>query len=193
MQLVSEMSDRPALEGQEIVYGAEIVTGGDAGEPDTVVLVTEDEILASPIAGKEAESTLQFTVDLDDLVRIECGGFLADAVPIETTTGTYEIPTRGLDTIRFITAVVHNSRLTNGYEHLGFGTTKFAVCKWTACLGGALILIGIALSITMIDVLGLPLLVLGSAMLVGGFAYKKIGDYLGDYVWTLPEVDATTA
>lgn len=193
-RLVRNMGERPELESDEIEYAAEIVTGGEPGVPDTVVLVTDAEVVAGAIDGKEAESQLDFAVRLDDIREIECDGMFTREIPLETTTGHYTIPTEGLDPSKFTSAIVGNTKLTNTCERFGFGRTRFAICKWSTCLGAALIIVGIGFSVTMIGILvGLPFIGLGAALLVFALAYKKAGDYLDDSVWRLPEAGAGAA
>lgn len=193
-RLVRNMGERPELESEEIEYAAEIVTGGEEGVPETIVLVTEEEVVAGPIDGKEAESQLEFAIGLDDIQEIECDGMFTREIPMKTSAGHYTIPTEGLDPTKFTSAIVGNTMLTNSCERFGFGRTRFAVCKWSTCLGAALIIVGVGFSITMIGILvGLPFIGLGAALLLFALGYKKAGDYLDDSVWRIPEAGAGTA
>ena len=76
------MGEPPDLGGADVEYAAEIVTGGDSGVPDTVLLVTDREIVAGPIEGKEAECELDFTLPLNHIEQIECEGMFASSIPI---------------------------------------------------------------------------------------------------------------
>lgn len=188
------MSERPTLHSDEISYAAEIVTGGEPGVPDTVVLVTDDELVAGPIEGKEDASTLEFSLKLDEIEEVKCEGMFADSVPIRANPGSFAIPTEGLDPIKFTSAVVEHTNLTNECERYGFGRTRFAVCKWSTCLGAASIIVGIGFSVTMIGILvGLPFIGFGSALLLFALGYKKAGDWMEDNVWTIPEPDVDAA
>lgn len=187
-RLVRNMDEHPTLEGEEIEYAAEVITGGEAGVPDTVILVTDTRIVAGPMTGKRDESQLDFSISLGEIEQIQCEGMFADRIPLTTRSGTLQIPTSGLDPVKFTSAVVDHSPLTNACEEYGFGRTRFAVCKWATCLGAAMILVGIGFSVTMIGILvGLPLIGLGAILLLSAFAYKKAGDRVQDSVWSLPE------
>lgn len=175
-------------------YGGEIVTGGETGIPDTVILVTSDELIASPIAGKEDVSTMDFTIQLDDIVELECGGYFGDEVTIKTASDSYQIPSEGIDSVKFTCAVVENSPLTNTCERLGFGLCRLSICKWATCAGCALVLVGIAFSITMIGiVLGLPFIGAGIALILFSALYKYLGDCMNDNTWTRQEQEANPA
>lgn len=176
------------MQDRTVKYGAEIVTGGESGVPDTVVLVTDEELIVGPIAGKEDTAALSFDLGLSEIREVRCEGMFTDAIPIMATSGEFTIPTQGLDTVRFVSTLVDQAGLENHCERYGFGRTRFAVCKWSACLGAAMVIVGIGFSISMIGILlGLPLIGIGSAILLFAFGYKKLGDYMGDNVWTVPE------
>lgn len=188
-RLVRNMDEDPALEGEDVVYGAEIITAPGGVDPDTVLLVTEEQVTARPIAGMEAESALEFTMDMDDIEEVECEGMFADSVSIGTGQERYTISAQGMDAVDFTCAVVEQSNLKNRCERLGFGRTRFTVCKWSTCLGCALILVGIGFSVTMIGILvGLPFIGIGASLLVAAFAYKKLGEMMEDNVWTREDV-----
>ncbi|MFB6268182.1 MAG: hypothetical protein ABEI31_11020 [Halodesulfurarchaeum sp.] len=193
-RLIREMADSPQLGDQSVEYGAEIVTGGEAGVADTVILVTDEAIYARPMQGKENASTLDLTIPLSAVTQMECASIFADHIPIETANGRYSIPTSGLDTVKFTSSVVENSQLTNGCERFGFGSTRFTVTKWSLALGSALVLVGIAFCVTVIGILvGLPFIGVGALMLLFALVYTKAGDWMGDTVWVLPEAGVETA
>lgn len=187
------MSSRPTLEDESIEYGAEIVTGGEPGVPDTVILVTKEGIHARPIAGKEDESTLEFSLPMDKVDALECDGFFSQAVTVASNPNQYTIPSAGLDSITFASTVIEHSGLSNQCNRLGFGLCRFSVCKWLTCLGCALLLVGAAFSITMIGVIvGLPFIVGGGLFLASAFVYQRLGNRFGDNVWTRIEQPAET-
>lgn len=193
-RLVRNMGERPDLGGADVEYAAEIVTGGEAGVPDTVIIVTDEAIVAGPIEGKKDASEFEFTLPLDHIEQIECEGMFAGSIPITANPGTYTIPTEGLDPIRFTSTVVEHTSLVNDCERLGFGRTRFRVCKWSTCLGAAMILVGIGFSVTMIGILvGIPFIGLGSALLLFALGYKKAGDHIHDSIWSLPDAEPEPA
>lgn len=193
-RFVRNMDEPPTVDTDDVVYGAEIVTGDGASGPDTVVLVTTDRVMAGPIAGMAGESRLDFDLALADLESVECEGFFSETVSLETADDRYLVPSRGMDAVDFTCNVVEHSHLTNRCERFGFGRTRFAVCKWSACLGCALILVGVGFSITMIGILvGLPFIGAGAALLLVAFAYKKLGEYMEDNVWTREEIEQPNA
>ncbi|MFB6152687.1 MAG: hypothetical protein ABEJ27_00400 [Halodesulfurarchaeum sp.] len=193
-RLIRQMADSPQMGDQSVEYGAEIVTGGEAGVADTIVLVSDEAIYARPMQGKEDESTLELTIPLSAVTQLECPSIFADGIPIETSNGQYTIPTSGLDTVKFTSSVVENSQLTNGCERFGFGSTRFTVTKWSLAVGSVLVLVGVAFCVTVIGILvGLPFIGIGGLMLLFAFAYTKAGDWMGDNVWALPEASVETA
>lgn len=193
-RLVRNMGEDPALEGEDVVYGAEIITGPGGVDPDTVLLVTDEQVIARPIAGMEDQSTLEFAMDVDEIESVECEGMFADTVTVGTAHEQYTISAQGMDAVEFTCSVVEQSDLKNRCERFGFGRTRFTVCKWSTCLGCALILVGIGFSITMIGILvGLPFIGIGASLLLVAFAYKKLGEMMEDNVWTREEVGVNAA
>lgn len=189
-RLVRNMDEDPALDGEDVVYGAEIITAPDGVDPDTVLLVTDEQVIARPMAGMEDASTLEFTMAVEDIEEVECEGMFADTVSIGTAHERYTISAQGMDAVEFTCSVVEQSDLQNRCERLGFGRTRFAVCKWSTCLGCALILVGVGFSITMIGILvGLPFIGIGASLLLVAFAYKKLGEMMEDNVWTREGVE----
>lgn len=189
-RLVRNMDGDPALEGEDVVYGAEIITAPEGVDPDTVLLVTDEQVIARPMAGMEAESRLEFAMDVGDIEEVECEGMFADTVSLGTGHERYTITAQGMDAVEFTCAVVEESDLKNRCERLGFGRTRFTVCKWSTCLGCALILVGIGFSVTMIGILvGLPFIGIGASLLLVAFAYKKIGEMMEDNVWTREDIE----
>ena len=191
--MTSEVAGSSTARDETVEYSAEIRTGDGAEEPDTEVQVTPTRLSVIPISGKETESTLEFSIGLEEIDRFQCDGFFGSQIRIEAGNEQYTIPASDLDTVRFAGAVVENSHLTNTCEQYGFGRMRFSVCKWSTAIGAALVLVGIAFSITMIGILiGLPFIGVGAALLGFAFLYKKLGDLMEDNVWTRPDVTAKT-
>lgn len=193
-RLVRDMAEPPTIDDQVVEYAAEVSTGGTAGVPDTIILVTREGVHARPISGKEAESTLSFSVNLQDIQELECGGLFSQEVSLQTAEGNYTIAAEGLSAMDFTSAIVKHTNLTNKCDRLGMGKARIQVCKWSTCLGCALVLLGVGLSITMIGLLvGIPLIGAGAAVLLLTFAYKQVGEMMGDNVWTSVDSDTTYA
>lgn len=185
---VFEMATDEAVRNEEVEYAANIRTVGRGESPDTVVLVTAGRLIVGPKMGEEDRSALDFSIALDDIERLRCEGFFSDAITIDTAEDQYEIPAADVDSIQFTDAIVDHTELINPCERYGFGRFRFTVCKWSACIGCSLILIGTAISITIVGLLlGLPVIGVGAALLLFTFLYKKMGDRVGDCVWTRPE------
>lgn len=185
------MAEPPTMDDQVVEYAAEVSTGGTAGVPDTIILVTRDAVHARPISGKEEESSLDFSVNFEDIQELECGGLFSQEVSLRTAEHNHTVAAEGLSAMDFTSAIVKHTTLTNKCDRLGMGKARIQACKWSTCLGCALVLLGVGLSITMIGLLvGIPLIGAGAAVLLLTFAYKQVGEMMEDNVWTTADSDA---
>lgn len=186
--LVRKASRTPTIAPREIRYGAEISTEGRSDEPDAILLVSEETLRATPIAGQESESSLDFTLPLDEIDELRCEGLLAEAITVDAGDEEYAIPTGDLNRSEFTAAVVEHSHLTNPCEWMALNRRGFSLCKYVTCFGCALIALGVACCITVIGiVVGVPFIGLGVALLLAAFAYRSVCEWRGLNVWKRAE------
>jgi len=186
--LVQKASKTPTVAPREILYGAEISTEGGADDPDTILLVSEETLCATPIAGQESGSALDFSLDVDEIDQLRCEGVLAEAITVDAGDEAYTIPTGDLKRAEFTATIVEHSHLTNPCEWMGLNQRGFSLCKYVTCFGCALVALGVACCITVIGiVVGLPLIGLGIAFLLAALAYRSVCDWRGLNVWKRPE------
>lgn len=182
--LVRKASTTPTVSSGEIHYGAEISTAGESDAPDTIVLVSDEELVATAIAGTESDSTLEFTLSLDDVDELRCEGLLAEVITVDTGDEEYAIPTGDLNRAAFTAAIVEHSHLTNPCEWMGLNRAGSSMCQYATCFGCALVVLGVGCCVTIVGIfVGLPLIGLGIALLLAALAYRGVCDWRGLNVW----------
>jgi len=133
-------------------------------EPDIEVLVTDEVVVVRPMDGVKAETPIGFTIRHDKIRRIRCEGFLCRSIVIESTTGEYEVQTRGLDEVGFRNAVVDHADLNNPHLQLPLDALGICPCKVGIYAGSMLLLIGVGMIFTLVGAL------LGAGIFTAGLA-----------------------
>ncbi len=175
----------------EVVFESEITSEDSVSGADTRVRVTEETLSADPVPGTGSDSALDFAVSLEDIETVECAGVLSRTITVETDGESYAIPANGLDRRRFTSALAEEAGLVSPCTALGLDEFGESVCGWLTCLGCALVLVGIGLSITVIGfVLGLPFVGLGVAVLLLVALRGKVCEWRGTNTWRRPESTA---
>jgi hypothetical protein len=186
--LVRKASETPTVEPAAVNYAAAISTGGRSDDSDTILLVSDETLCATSIDGKESESSLDFSLSLDDVDELRCEGLLAEAITVDAGDEAYSIPTDGLKRSEFTAAIVEHSHLSNPCEWMSLNQRGLSLCQYVTCFGCALIALGVGCTITVIGIfVGLPLIGLGIALLLAAFAYRGICNWRGLNVWKRAE------
>lgn len=151
---------------------------------DTEVIVTDEAVVVHPLADAEPESPLEFLLPLEEIRRLQCEGFLCRTVRLESTEGTYEVPTEGLNEGTFRRAIVDNSDLTNHCARLNLDRLGVCPCGVGTKAGCVLCVLGIALVVSVVGaLLGAGLFAVGIGLLVLAYAARKCGSWRGANVW----------
>jgi hypothetical protein len=169
--------------GAEIRYEGQTASSGQAGTPDTTVVVTDEHLYARPIPEAEGEG-LDVTVPLADVTTLRCSGLLNRTVTLETDDETVTIPTTGLNEGRFREAIVEGGHLDNACPRLGLD--KYGICPcWTGtCVGCLLIAVGIGLILTIVgSVLGVLAVGAGVGLIAIVAIVRKCSEWRGANVW----------
>lgn len=159
-------------------------TASDGGRAaDTELLVTDTAVVARPLTSDD--DSLSVSVELADIVSLQCSGLLCRTVTLETSEDSYDIPTTHLDERAFRTAIVQQTGLENECSGAGFGTLGVCLCGTGTEVGCLLAVAGLALTLSVVGAFfgavvgGAGLLVLAAVYGVHGVVKRQ-----GANVWT---------
>lgn len=171
------------LEGETVLYQAEVTGGEQVGDPDTAIVVTPDHLHARPLQEADRASALDFTLPLERVETFRCNGVLCRTMTIEAEGNTVTIPGEELDEPRFRDALVENTQLSNPERGLSLEKYGLCPCRCTR-LGCLLVVGGIGLMLSVFGLLlGLASVGVGIGLITLVYVGEKVGEWRGANVW----------